>query len=57
MSEREEIKKRVQNFRAHQERLTRERDARMNKTTQEMRKMLSDLYGRDNLSPPIAPTK
>ena len=52
-NEREEIRKRVQAFKAHQERLIKEREARMNKLTQQIRQTLSDMHARS--SPPLAP--
>ena len=51
MSEREEIRNRVQAFKAHQEQLMREREARMNTLTQQTRQMLSEMHART-----IAPT-
>lgn len=46
MGDREEIKKRVEAFKAHQDRLTREREARMDKLTQQIRRTLSEMYER-----------
>jgi hypothetical protein len=54
MSEREEIRKRVQAFKAHQERLTQEREARMNKLTQQIRQTLSEMHARS--TSPSGPT-
>ena len=45
--EREEIERRVQAFRAYQEKLNRERETRMNKLTQQIRKTLSDMHDRE----------
>jgi hypothetical protein len=53
MSERDEIRKRVQAFKAHQERLNREREVRMDKLTQQIRQALSDMHAR--ALPPLAP--
>jgi hypothetical protein len=44
MGEREEIQKRIQNFKAHQEKLAQERNARMNKATQHIRRMVADMW-------------
>jgi hypothetical protein len=54
MIEREGIRKRVQAFKAHQDRLTREREERMNKLTQQIRQTLSEMHARS--APPLAPT-
>jgi hypothetical protein len=47
MKEREEIAKRVQSFKAHQEQLARDREARMDQMTQQIRKTLSEMYARE----------
>jgi hypothetical protein len=44
MGEREEIKKRIQNFKAYQEKLAQERNARMNKATQNIRRMVDEMW-------------
>lgn len=44
--ERSEIAKRVEEFRAMQERLARERDERMNRETQKTRAMLKEMRER-----------
>jgi hypothetical protein len=43
MSERDEVRRRGQAFKAHQERLTSEREARMNTLTQQIRQTLSEM--------------
>ena len=53
MSDREEIRKRVQAFRAYQEKLTRERNVRMDKLVQQIRRTLAEM--RENSGPPLAP--
>lgn len=53
MSEREDIQKRVQSFKAHQDRLAREREERMDKLTRQIRQTLSQMHAR--LAPPLAP--
>ena len=47
MGEREEILKLVRGFRQMQERLASEREARMDKLTQQTRKHLAEMYSRD----------
>jgi hypothetical protein len=47
MNDREDIAKRVQNFRAHQEKLAREREARMNALTQQIRQTLAEMHARE----------
>jgi hypothetical protein len=47
MNEREEIRKRVEQFRKLQERLAKEREERMNKVTQETRAQLLKLFKTD----------
>jgi hypothetical protein len=53
MSDREEIRKRVRAFKAHQDQLAQEREARMNKLTQQIRQTLSEMHERS--APPLAP--
>jgi len=50
MSEREEIKARVESFRKHQERLCAERNTRMDQLAQQIRETLSDMHARDSAS-------
>ena len=47
MNDRDEIRKRVDAFRAYQLRLTRERDARMSKVMQEVRLTLAEMRRRE----------
>ena len=44
MSEREEIRKRVEDFRKFQERLAAQREARINKVNQRILHMLDEMY-------------
>ena len=53
MNDREEIRKRVQAFRAYQDRLTRDRDSRMDKLVQQMRRTLAEM--RENCGPTLVP--
>jgi hypothetical protein len=53
MNDREEIRKRVQAFKAYQDRPTRERDIRMDKLVQQMRRTLAEM--RENAGPPLTP--
>jgi hypothetical protein len=47
MSDREDIVRRVQSFRAHQDKLVREREARMNALTQQIRRTLAEMHARE----------
>ena len=47
MSDRDDIRKRVDAFRAYQERLTREREARIGKVMQEVRLTLAEMRRRE----------
>ena len=53
MNDREDIAKRVQNFRAHQEKLAREREARMNALTQQIRQTLAEMHAREKSVEPL----
>ena len=54
MNERELIRQRVEAFRQMQLRLCAERDARMNKTTQQIRQELADIHKQGLNLPPAA---
>jgi hypothetical protein len=49
MNDREDIAKRVQSFKTHQEKLARERDARMNAVTRQIRQALAEMRAREKI--------